>query len=377
MNRPCLIKRLAALTVLSAVCGCGSSGGILHQFQSTDVVTGLTHPTSFAFAPDGRLFITEQGGLLKVAREVQPATVAHTLSVQVSTEQGLAGIVLDPNFATNGTIYMYYTVGVGGLFPPPTPQNRVSKFTVSGDTVVPASEVILLQGIASDTGMHNGGCLRFGADGKLYVSTGDGGVPSNGQDLTKLNGKILRINPDGTVPTDNPFVGQANVRPEIYCYGLRNPFRFTIRASDNKLVIGDVGQSAWEEVNVGGAGSNFGWPTYEGASNAAGFTSPAYTYSHASGGASITGGMFLSGSNYPSDYQGRYFFADFIRNRLWYCDLANGDVATNVREFGSSEALPGFATSVVDIEQGAGGDLYVLKYLERRITRVHYGPPAH
>ncbi len=367
--------RLLVVSVLLSVAGCGGSGEARTGFHAALAASGLTGPTAIAFAADGRLFICEKAGAVKVLVEGQSPKVALTLNVATSLEQGVSGIALDPDFATNRRLYVYYTANALSLSPPPSPSNRVSRFTMTGDVIDPASETILLQDIASVSGTHNAGCLRFGEDGKLYIATGDGGVPASAQDLGSLNGKILRINRDGSVPGDNPFVGQAAKRAEVYAYGLRNPFRFTFRPGDNALVIGDVGQDTWEEVNVGGAGANFGWPLHEGPSSDPAFVSPTYAYNHNSRGASITGGVFLIGSNYPEEYRGRYFFADFMQYKLNHVAIRLDNTVSAVEGFGSAEGLSSLGGSVVDIEQGPNGDLYLVDYLSGVVHRISFTDP--
>jgi glucose/arabinose dehydrogenase len=357
-------------------CGSGGSGAPGNAtFQAVTAATGLSSPVALAFAPDGRLFVCEKEGVLKVLQEGQAATTAITLNVSTNSEQGLLGIALDPNFDTNHFVYLYYTTSGASQNPPPSAQNRISRFMISGNVINPASETVLLQGINAVNGNHNGGCLRFGQDGKLYAGVGDGGESDTAQDLASLNGKILRINPDGSVPNDNPFVGQGGRRGEIYAYGLRNPFRFTIRTSDQALVIGDVGQDTFEEVNVGGSGANFGWPIHEGPSNAAGFVSPVHSYNHNGGGASITGGTFATSSSYPQGYQGHYFYADFILNKIVHFELRSNNTVANVAEFGPSEGLSGISTGIVDIVAGPSGDLYLVDYQGGRVLRISASSP--
>lgn len=177
-------------------------------------------------------------------------------------ERGLLGIALDPDFDNNHYVYVYYTRSQTPI------KNRVSRFTAdtnNPDVAVANSEKILLDDIPSDSGMHNAGALHFGTDSKLYVSVGDGGQDhTTAQNLSSLSGKILRINKDGSIPQDNPFVGQINTRGEIWALGLRNPFTFAIHPTLGTMMINDVGQDIWEEINLGKKSSNYGWPTCEG-----------------------------------------------------------------------------------------------------------------
>ena len=357
--------------------GCGGGGNAPvdpnGRFTSAVAVSGLSQPTDMAFAPDGRIFISEKAGALKTAAPGS-ATASNALQLSVYTggENGLLGLALDPQFASNGLIYLFYTANAGSLNPPPSPANRVSRFTVSGSSVLPGSEQILLDRQIITGGNHSAGCLQFGPDGKLYVSTGDAGASANSQDLGNLNGKILRLNPDGTVPNDNPFFGQAGRRPEIYCYGLRNPFKFSFRPGTNLLYIGDVGQSSWEEINVGLPGGNYGWPLHEGPGSSAGTLLPAYSYPTGANAGTVIAGVFLTGANYPAEYRGDFYFGDFMRSELHRLDVTANNTVSSSARFGPSEGLGDIANSVVDIAQGTDGDLYVLSFLRGDATRIEF-----
>ena len=265
---------------------------VVAGFTESVFASGLTQPTAMAAAPDGRIFVAEKGGALRVVQDgAVLATPFVSLNVNTFSERGLIGVALDPNFATNNFVYVYYTTNAA------TPVNRVSRFTASGN--VGTGETVLLDNIASTNGNHNGGALAFGADGKLYIGVGEAGVPSNAQTLANLSGKVLRINSNGTVPSDNPFVNTSGARPEIYAFGLRNPFTLAVQPGTGRLFINDVGQNAFEEVDEGAAGANYGWPNTEGNTppGAAGVTYPLYTYAHGSGplqGNSIAGGAFYN-----------------------------------------------------------------------------------
>jgi glucose/arabinose dehydrogenase len=314
-------------------------------FTETTVISNLSSPTAFAFAPDGRIFVCEQAGALKVfdANGNLLAT-AVTISTTAFFERGLLGIALDPDFASNNFVYVYYTATTGSLNPPPSPKNRVSRFTMNGNTVVPGSETILLDLIPSDAGNHNAGQLRFGTDGKLYISTGDGGsTPSNSQSLTTLAGKILRLNKNGTIPTDNPYFNDASpagLRKEIYCIGLRNPWRFTFQPGTQALFVADVGQNTWEEVNVALPRANYGWPTAEGTSTNPAFTNPIFAYNHNGTGASISGGAFYAGTTYPTEYHGNYFYGDYVDGYIRRLTLDDNNVVLADEPFATAVPSP-------------------------------------
>ena len=273
-------------------------------FAETRIATGLSSPTAMAFAPDGRLFVTQQGGALRVIKNgallSQPFL---TVSVNSSGERGLLGIAFDPSFASNGFVYVYYTTSTSPV------HNRVSRFTASAsnpDVVAAGSEVQLLNlpALSSATN-HNGGAIHFGTDGKLYIAVGENANGANSQSLTTPLGKVLRINADGSIPSDNPFLSQTTgINRAIWAMGLRNPYTFGIDRTNGRIHINDVGQSSWEEVNQGVAGSNYGWPDVEGndPSGVSGMRYPLYTYSHDGSTCAIAGGAFYrpTSSTFPA-----------------------------------------------------------------------------
>ncbi len=193
-----------------------------------------------------------------------------------------------------------------------------------------------MDNIPSTTGNHNGGALQFGPDGKLFIGTGEAGVAANAQDLSSLSGKILRVNPtDGSAPSDNPFFGVSGVRPEVWAYGLRNPFTMAFQPGTGLLYINDVGANSAEEVDQGVAGANYGWPMTEGFNppGVSGVTYPVYAYSHGTGpfqGNGIAGGVFYNpaSASFPSKYVGDYFFGDFVTGRIFVRDSVTGTVST-------------------------------------------------
>jgi glucose/arabinose dehydrogenase len=304
---------------------------VIAGFSESVLASGLTQPTAMALAPDGRIFVAEKGGTLRV---VQNGTLLATpfLDIDVSTgsERGLIGVALDPNFAGNGFVYVYYTDDAPVV-------NRVSRFTAdpaNPNVALAGSETTLLNNIASTMGNHNGGALAFAPDGTLYVGVGEAGVPANAQDLTNLSGKVLRINSDGTIPANNPFATTGGgIRPEIWAYGLRNPFTLAVQPGSGQLFINDVGAGSFEEVNAGAPGVNYGWPMTEGPTTSPGITPPIYAYAHGTGplqGDSIAGGAFYNpaSASFPAAFAGDYFFGDFVRSRIFVRDAATGSVST-------------------------------------------------
>ena len=200
---PLLLISVLSLSVAAATLPAG--------FVESTVASGLSSPTAMDFAPDGRLFVCLQGGNLRVIKNgVLLPTPFLSLSVDSAGERGLLGIAFDPNFATNNFVYVYYTV------PGSVAHNRVSRFTANGDAAMAGSETIVLDlDNLSSASNHNGGAIHFGPDGKLYIAVGENANGSNSQTLANLLGKILRINADGTIPTDNPFFNTAGARKEI------------------------------------------------------------------------------------------------------------------------------------------------------------------
>ncbi len=323
-------------------------------------VTGLSNATAITQAPDGRLFIAEQGGTLRVVKNgALLGTPFVSLTVDANNERGLLGVTLHPDFANNGFVYVYYTATA------PTIHNRISRFTASGDVAAANSEFILADLPNLSAGNHNGGALHFGVDGKLYVGVGENAVGTNAQDLNTPLGKLLRFNDDGTIPPDNPFcTTTGNNACAVWAYGLRNPFTFAIQPVTGRLHINDVGQDTWEEINLGARGANYGWPNSEGPTSAVGETGPLFTYKQVAGnppgsepGGFFTGAAIAGGAFYPATgpfgvpYQGGYFFADFISRFVGFLDLANDNAAY---AFGTVTARP------VDMTVATDGALLVL-----------------
>lgn len=353
------------LLLLTAACfgGTPPSG-----FTETLVAGGLASPTTMAFAPDGRLFVCEQGGALRVIKNgaLLPAPFL-TLPVDSAGERGLLGVAFDPNFAVNQFVYVYYTK------PTPALRNVVSRFTANGDVAAAGSEVTLLElNQLSGATNHNGGALHFGHDGKLYVAVGDNSRPDNAQTLGNLLGKILRMNPDGSIPEDNPFVAAASGENRlIWAYGLRNPFTFAVQSGTGVIYINDVGQDTSEEINVGRPGANYGWPATEGPTSNPAYDAPLFAYGHSGPeprGCAIAGADFYNPvvPDFPTSYLDRYFFADFCAGWIYILDPATRD----------AEPFLTGTTNPVDVRTGPDGMLY---YLQRgtgptggQVRRIDY-----
>jgi glucose/arabinose dehydrogenase len=330
-------------------------------FTETQYGGNLTpgSPTAMAFSPDGRLFVCLQGGQLRVIKNgALLAAPFVTVTTTANGERGLLGIAFDPNFASNQFVYVYYTVITAPI------HNRVSRFTASGDVAVAGSETVILDldNLSTATN-HNGGAIHFGPDGKLYIGVGENANSANSQTVANRLGKLLRINADGTIPLDNPttFPGIASSpsgdNQAIWAVGLRNPFTFAFQPGTGRLFINDVGQSTWEEIDDGIAGSNYGWSICEGFCSPpnANYRDPLFEYGHGSSGTTgcaIVGGAFYNPplNQFPASYAGKYFFTDLCSGWIRLMDPSN------------NTASP-FATglsSPVDLKVGPDGSLYYL-----------------
>jgi glucose/arabinose dehydrogenase len=299
-------------------------------FTDTAYTSPIDSGTAMAFAPDGRLFVLSQTGTVYITQPSGATSPALTIPVNSFSERGLLGVAIDPAFESNNYIYLYYTelpAGQDAASYSGGTRNRVSRFTVTGNTISPASEQLIMQlDPLIAAGNHNAGAMNFGPDGKLYIAVGDNTDGRNAQRLDNRLGKILRINADGSIPADNPtsFAGvtgtTTGANRAIWALGFRNPYSFTI-APDGRLFANEVGFNSFEEVNLVSAGKNYGWPTTEGGFDAAlypDFTNPLYYYGHGGGtqlGFAITGGVYYPSSAatgaFPAAYQGKYFFCDY------------------------------------------------------------------
>jgi glucose/arabinose dehydrogenase len=338
-------------------------------FAEVQYATGLTNPTAMAFAPDPcpgsgtpvhRLFVCEQAGTVRVFRNgvLQPGPF---LSVHTETcdERGLGSICFDPNFATNGYVYVYYTVYASPNSSLPT-HNRLSRFTAdpaNPDVALPASETPIIEMDTLQPGVciHNGGGMHFGPDGKLYVSVGNNGFGVDSQSYDTVLGKILRINPvpenpdgtnpESTFPPDNPFyLSTVGKNRAIYILGLRNPFTFNIQPRTGRMFIDDVGESTCERIFEGFKGANCGWPEFECPADPPipGLINPIFAYMHGPvftpNGCAVTGGAFYNPAprcpgdppyGFPSPYLGQYFFMDLCAGWIYTLDPNQIDVTSS------------------------------------------------
>ena len=326
-------------------------------FTRTTVAAGLDYGflTAAAFAPDGRLFVLEQRGRVRVIENgsLLPTPFVQ-LPVSADGERGLLGIAFHPDFETNQLVYLYYTTEEGGA------HNRISRFTANGNVAVPGSEEILVELEPLGAIFHNGGAMAFGPDDKLYVAVGDNVDGQMSQSLSSRFGKILRYNPDGSIPSDNPFNGSTTgPNQAIWAMGLRNPFTFGFRPGTGRMHINDVGEGGWEEINLGRAGANYGWPATEGPTSNPAYDAPilAYTAFDPSptlySGNSIVGAAFYDPpvNSFGDTYAGDYFFADYVRGWIYRMDADEWDTAYAFAQLG---------TGITNLLVGPDGALYVL-----------------
>lgn len=353
------------------------------------VATGLSQPTDLQFVPGHPtwLVVLEKGGQAKIV-DLTAGSVRGTLfglDVLTRSEQGLLGLAFHPDFATNHKLYVNHVVDDNG-----TDATRVVELTVDPATWTAGSPRQVLQ-VTQPYANHNAGQVAFGPDGFLYVGLGDGGwrddPKGHGQNATTLLGSMLRIDVNSTaggkpygVPSDNPFLDDPTVPPESWAVGLRNPWRYAF-APDGRLVVADVGQNTWEEVDVVGKGDNLGWNQREGRScfppdrdcaspEQAGLQDPFYVYDHQEG-ASITGGFVYTGSAIPA-LKGRYVFGDFVSGRLWAVDLPAAPQPLQP-PLAAPTALGRYPLLLVTFGQGPDGELYAADYGEGVVYRLAPG----
>jgi glucose/arabinose dehydrogenase len=383
------------------------------QLRTRMHASGFTLPLGLVQDPTDRAiqFVVQQNGRIRVLRNsalVAADFIDLSAAIVSGGEQGLLGLAFPPTAAATGRFFVNFTNRSG--------DSVVARLRRSADPVVadPASRVDLRWGgaggpafIAQPFANHNGGHLAFGPDGHLYIGLGDGGSGNDpdhrAQNPADLLGKMLRIDvsvadsdPAGyRVPADNPFLrsGPAGTRPEIWSFGLRNPWRYSFddpaRGGTGALIIGDVGQNRWEEIDyepAGRGGRNYGWRNREGAhdnvtSRAAAFlplVDPIHEYDR-NAGQSVTGGYVYRGGALPASFRGRYFFADFIAGRVWSLALTTdaagegraSDLVEHTAELSQSGALGNISSFGVD----ADGELYLVGYSTGRILKI-IGPAA-
>ncbi|MBD3610774.1 MAG: PQQ-dependent sugar dehydrogenase [Gammaproteobacteria bacterium] len=395
MIKPIFASLLALLLPLTVQANsCDALGEAIPDIKLVKVVEGLDSPVTITHANDGsgRLFVVEQEGRIREINNdqlvKQPFLDIHDRVVD-GGERGLLGLAFHPNFKANGQFYVNYTTELNDQL-----YTVVSEFQVITGLAKPGSERILLT-VSQPWGNHNGGQLAFGPDGYLYIAMGDGGAGddphNNGQKLDTLLGSILRIDVDRqpgkneyAIPIDNPFITTTNARPEIWAYGLRNPWRFSFDRKNGDLYAADVGQDEVEEINIINKGLNYGWRVMEGPictpgvdpnCDKHGYTYPIYSYDHEIG-ASITGGYVYRGQQFP-ELCGVYIYGDFVSQAIWGLRYKDGEVVAQKTLF-EPQSLLSLAIDYFDDDgllistfgEDEAGEIYVAAYQSGRIYRI-------
>jgi glucose/arabinose dehydrogenase len=383
-------------------------------FSAETVVGGLDVPTAIAFDPSGRMFIAEKGGTVRVFKNgsLLPMPFVTLTKVNDYQDRGLLGIGIDPNFAANPYVYLLYTYENNSFNYTGSKTARLTRWTAVGDVAQFGSEVVLLGTIGgtpaqpscenypvtsdcipSDSPSHSIGSIRWRSDDTLMISAGDGAdfaqVDSRAlraQHLDSLGGKILRIHRNGTGATDNPFYNgnlSAN-RSKVWQFGLRNPFRFSIRPEDQWPMIGDVGWNTWEELNLAAPGANFGWPCFEGNDPQPLYqamflecqnlpigntTLPRYVFPNPPNGpAAVVGGLFYHGITFPAEYIGSFFFANYNASTMARVTLDGNNNVTSEVDFATDADGP------VDFVMGPDQQLYYVALDVGEVRRIISSP---
>lgn len=348
------------------------------SYQAVEAFPKLSFssPIDFMHANDGinRLFVVEQRGVIQTFENNNANTETKSVFLDISSrvasggEMGLLGLAFHPDFKNNGLFYVNYTRSS------PSRQTVIARFKANGQTADPSSEAILLTFDQPYTN-HNGGQLAFGADGFLYIATGDGGSggdPQNyAQNRASLLGKMLRIDVNATekgnygIPKDNPYTANTQgFREEIYAYGLRNPWRFSFDSVTKDLWTGDVGQNKVEEIDIITKGGNFGWKIKEGNDCYSGDCSktdliaPVWSYVQGNDGRSVTGGIVYRGKK-NADLVGKYFCGDYVSGKIWAL-IYDGKTVTKSDEITNVSTVSAFG-------QDANGEIYILNYSSGKI----------
>lgn len=369
------------LFVLSLVLAAGCTNSSRNEGGADPAVTliplfqnvPLSQPLDMHLHPsdDSRWFILQKTGEIIILDADTPGGsqgLAIDLSSRVddSGEGGLLGMTFHPSFTESGDVFLSYTVTGEGLAPL---TSIISRYHMAPDGIInPSSEAVILS-VDQPYTNHNGGCIAFGPDdGFLYIGFGDGGSggdpKGNGQDTTTIPGSILRVDVNGgapyEIPAGNFFAGSSTDRPEIWAWGLRNPWRFSFDRQDRKLWAGDVGQGAWEEIDIIEGGGNYGWNIMEGnhcygtvTCDTKSLILPVLEYNHDEGDRSITGGYVYRGSDLPA-LSGKYVFGDFISGRIWTMDASAPSSGLNL--------LADTSLNVVSFAQDHSGELYVVDF---------------
>jgi glucose/arabinose dehydrogenase len=339
------------------------SADLPEGFVEQIITDELNEPTSIAFAPDGRIFISEKSGNIWVLEngELLPDPF-YTFEVDVHGERGLGQIRLHPDFDQNGWLYAYYNVAGDNVI-------RLVRLTANGNRAVPGSEELILETDPTESTNHNGGTIRFSQDGKLFLATGDGVHGPNSQNMGHLLGKMLRMNDDGSVPDDNPFVGEVEGKYQlIYALGLRNPYTFDLDPETGIIYVNEVGEATYEEINRIEPGKNYGWPIIEGPHTTEdapeNYMEPIHYYGHDVGCAPV-GGAFYSPETkvFPEKYHGMYLWSDFCTGTVSVMDPATDEIVDTFMTGG---------WTISNISVNDEGDLYYLSFNAGQLVRITY-----
>ncbi|MBX3393913.1 MAG: PQQ-dependent sugar dehydrogenase [Phycisphaerae bacterium] len=350
-----------ALTLVSIAPRAHAADPVDPAFRIEKYLDELTEPTAIEFDAQGRLFIAEKSGRVRIALHgvIRNKPVIE-LPVHTFFECGLTGLALHPDYPNTPYLYVFATTSFE--------EQQILRYRIVNGTGV--EQTIIRRNIPTGGTIHNGGCLRFGPDGMLYFSVGDNGTASNAQADNTLAGKVCRITPEGEIPSDNPFTTASGAASAVYAMGFRNPFRFCF-SEDGRLFLSDVGSSGMErreEINLVRAGRNYGWPNKEGAASDTagdGFEPPIFDYADL--GQCITGIVSYRGSHFPEPYRGNLFQLDYTLSRIFRVTL-NGDQVAEHSLFAQAEG------SIVDITEGPDGRLYYTELTTGVIKRIGYSP---
>jgi glucose/arabinose dehydrogenase len=356
----CLTQRVVLLAAIVAVCAAAATasappapervvGRLRPGLTEIVVADSIRDPVSFALAPDGRAFVCEQGGRVRVVRGgrllPEPFLVVPTEAI---VEEGLLGIAVHPDFARTPWVYVLHTAG------PEPRRERLERWLASGDTAVAGSGEVLLELDVHDAHNHVGGMLRFAPDGRLLVGTGDNEREMLSQSLGSTFGKLLRLDDDGGAPAGNPFAtAEGGTRAAVWARGFRNVWGFDVHPRTGRVLANDVGASAWEEVNEVVAGGNYGWPFFEGPVADRDDRAPLHAYGH-DAGCAITAGAFYAPERpaLPREWWGRWLFTEYCWNEIRWLDPdrpgRHGVLGTTL--------VPG----PVDLRAGPDGALWML-----------------
>ena len=325
------------------------------------LVDGLHEPMSMAWGSDGELWLGGQQGHVWVLRGTELVEVAR-LAVSNRSERGVLGIAVDPDFEQNRHVWIYYSTD-GPPF-----RNRLVRFRNVGDQLI--DETLILETPVLSAEVHNGGCIRFGPDDTIFLSTGDDLQPGDtSQNPDDIRGKILHINRDGSPAQDNPYIDGGG-DPRVWAIGFRNPWRFSLQPETGNLFIGDVGDHSYEELDIGVPGGNFGWDRVEGPEppGVSGMSYPIYSYPHTSEiGHAIIAGEHANAQNFPPEYKGNFFFGDAVTNEILRMVLDESNQPISVEVFASD--TPG---GPVDIRFGPDGALYYISFAGDRLFRISF-----